>query len=73
MPPSTQRITNEMNKQTQTILAISMSLSRQELRTETPSIKNLKSIKGGVNTTYIMRSERKLLSYTESFILIFDK
>lgn len=72
MPPSTQRITNEMNKQTQTILAISMSPSRQELRTETP-IKNLKSIKGGVNTTFIMRSERKLLSYTESFILIFDK
>ena len=49
MPPSTQRITNEMNKQTQTILAISMSPSRQELRTETP-IKNLKSIKGGVNS-----------------------
>ena len=72
MPPSTQRITNEMNKQTQTILAISMSPSRQELRTETPK-KNLKSIKGGVNTTFIMRSERKLLSYTESFILIFDK
>ena len=59
MPPSTQRITNEMNKQTQTILAISMSPSRQELRTETP-IKNLKSIKGGVvNTTFIMRSGKK--------------
>lgn len=68
MPPRTQRITNEMNKQTQTILAISMSTSK------VPD-KNWKLLKKPqVNKRwssqyyfhYEVRKERKLLSYTES-------